>query len=85
MTPLGQGWIKERVTREMTQIMKLFGALRHYWNYLKPEAGKLRFPCTNKFLWKLLAIWAHSLKNIRQPYPMLTQIEEYQFEGTPNY
>jgi len=71
MTLLGQGWIKEQVTREMTQSMNLFEALRLYWNYLKSEASKPRFPCANKFLWKLFAIWAHSLRNIHQPYPML--------------
>jgi hypothetical protein len=43
MTILGQGWIKEQVTQEMTQIMNLFRALRHYWNFPKLEASKLWF------------------------------------------
>lgn len=81
MSPLCQGWIKERVTREMTQSMNLFRALRQYWDYLKPEASKLRFPCTNKFLWKLFAFWAHSLKKFASPIPCWHSLKNVGLKG----
>jgi len=43
------------------------------------------FPHAQELFRKLFAIWACALKNIRQPSPKLRKLEEYRFQGAPNY
>jgi len=43
------------------------------------------FPHAQEIFRKLFAIWVCARKNIRQSCPKLRKLEEYRFQGAPNY